>query len=460
MVSSDEIRKKLDNKRKGIKTQEVFCPECGTKNPADSKFCLECGATLISEKKRPMVTEKSRVPPEDKPKFADTHPTLGKIPGFRSGTGWKMVVGSVGYLVIALIVVFAILFAVINTDVATSVNSAIYTDNVAGNQISQISSSTDKYLILDVSVKNKGSGKVTIDPSDFSILTGNEDADSEIFIGNTSIESVEIAPGETKNMVIAFTVPNDIKPDKLKYVSLWDMGSEGATANIGTVNNGTPFEGQFSSYSEKGQWSWSGGSKSIEKKINTSYNFLDQPFTIESNFISTFVNGSEFNTSKTYPKSIKETSVIQMISPTESSIYITSDIYITMPTGTTTEILSPDMRDAKGVYQANVILNPGLTSIGRNITIVDSDGNTVGSEKLIRSEVIDIMGKKMDCWVTETKSNSAGHELTLTSYYDKTTGLLLKVVTKDVLSGYGQTATYTSEQVLTATNVPLVGVKT
>lgn len=60
----------------------------------------------------------------------------------------------------------------------------------------------------------------------------------------------------------------------------------------------------------------------------------------------------------------------------------------------------------------------------------------------------------------EEKINSTGKDTTSTYYYDKTTGLLLKIIINDIMTGYGQKATYKAEKVLSATNMPLVGLKT
>lgn len=55
MVSSDEIRKRLEAKRKGIEYHEPVgrkplntkeCPSCHTENPPNAKFCVGCGNKL------------------------------------------------------------------------------------------------------------------------------------------------------------------------------------------------------------------------------------------------------------------------------------------------------------------------------------------------------------------------------------------------------------------------------
>ena len=60
MVSSEEIRRRLEAKRRGETFSEVkktppsssaskTCPECQTSNPESAKFCVGCGAPLARE---------------------------------------------------------------------------------------------------------------------------------------------------------------------------------------------------------------------------------------------------------------------------------------------------------------------------------------------------------------------------------------------------------------------------
>ncbi len=466
LVSNDEIRKKLKEKREGSGPDELYCSQCGTKNTKESAFCKECGANLVVPDKEivPGVKKEIEEKTPKKSDFPEKHPKLAKIPGFRSGMGWKMIIGSAAYVLIALIIVFVILIALINVNVATNVNSALYSENLAGNSVNQASNNSSsfnssdkqKFLIMNISVKNNGNGKVTIDPNDFSLSTGNQSANSKVSIGNTSISSIDLNPGENKTMLIAFIISQNNTPTTLKYANFWDMGSEGISANIGKIYNQTPINGQYAFYTDKGEFKWSGGSKKVEKTYNFSYEYLNEPFTISYSSSFTLSNGSSLSYSTTTEESVKQTTEIKLISPTESTIDISGSAYISMNSGTNSETLSAYLRDKNGVYQSLDILNPFLSFIGSSMPIVDSNKNTVGNEKLIRSEVIEIMGKKFDCWVTETKTNST-NEQTL-SYYDKTTKLLLKKVQKYTLPGSSD-VTYSGETVLTATNVPLVGLK-
>ncbi len=78
MVSNEEIKRMLENRRRGIKTEakkespqpvspstsrkpmksgSQSCESCGAQNPADAKFCIKCGDTLQkAEEKKPAET--------------------------------------------------------------------------------------------------------------------------------------------------------------------------------------------------------------------------------------------------------------------------------------------------------------------------------------------------------------------------------------------------------------------
>ncbi|MDP3065145.1 MAG: zinc ribbon domain-containing protein [Methanobacteriaceae archaeon] len=80
MVSNEEIKKMLEDRRRGVKPETKIeaptpvppvrkkvpddtqiCESCGTENPKDAKFCIGCGNNLEQ------VVEASQEPAEDKP---------------------------------------------------------------------------------------------------------------------------------------------------------------------------------------------------------------------------------------------------------------------------------------------------------------------------------------------------------------------------------------------------------
>jgi len=57
MVSNEEIKRRLEAKRKGVilpddretESNTVFCPKCGAENGEQSNFCISCGNGLIQK---------------------------------------------------------------------------------------------------------------------------------------------------------------------------------------------------------------------------------------------------------------------------------------------------------------------------------------------------------------------------------------------------------------------------
>lgn len=442
------------------------CPKCKEKNPDDAIFCLKCRTKL--EKSSPENVQKS-----GKIGF------ISKIPGFRSGDPGKMVLSSAFYILILILVIMGLMFVFINNDVKVNVDSAVYV-NAIGNQTtnsnssnisftwgnnstSYVSNSSSEYLLLEVSIKNTGKNKAYINPSDFHLLRDGKEIKSSLFIGNTSTKTIEIPPGETKNMSIAFNVEENTKPTELKYLSFWDYGSPGSKAAINDIANDFPFNGQYATYSLKGKYEWNGGSESFEKIANISYTFLNQPFTESRGYtITTYTPSGESYEFSTIPISsnytVKETLDVKLISGS-STKFLSDTVYITLNEGISEVLMSPTLQDNQGYFTAAGMLNKRkLNSIGDSMDIVDDSGNEIGEMKVIRSEVIEVLGKKIDCWLIEYKTTIGTTTLTEQRYYDKTSGLLLKVTSKETDTSLIST-TSTTEQLLIDTNAPLIGVK-
>jgi hypothetical protein len=199
MVSSDEINKGLRNKRIG-KNNEMNCPSCGSENPPGSRFCKECGkalttgAAVIPGRSPPVagtsgssVTDKSpsagtgkphinAVKPAGMPKpgariskkpvdgpYPGTDPGkppenrsfLGKIPGFRSRTPWKMFLGGALYFLVLIFVVLLVIGSLL---------PSYPTIEVAGSQVTLVNnnSSTNDGMMINATIK--GNGNVTVLP--------------------------------------------------------------------------------------------------------------------------------------------------------------------------------------------------------------------------------------------------------------------------------------------------------
>lgn len=76
MVSHKEIKQRLEEKNRGLSGRnglaEIFCPECGVRNPSAAKFCSRCGSTIEIIGKSPIEKEYGYL-------FCDTCHTYHKL---------------------------------------------------------------------------------------------------------------------------------------------------------------------------------------------------------------------------------------------------------------------------------------------------------------------------------------------------------------------------------------------
>ena len=178
MVSSDEINRRLKNKRVGISTGGLKCSKCGTENAPDSIYCMECGGDLVVKNISSRVNAPSGNIGSKREKMGfrktnysnkshsnnksvndaqnDFKSTMRKIPGFRSGTPWKMVSGSIGYLIIIIMLIAGVNGLVTSSFINSTPTFAVADDSpitVVGNN----SSTTDNGILINATMINKGS---------------------------------------------------------------------------------------------------------------------------------------------------------------------------------------------------------------------------------------------------------------------------------------------------------------
>ncbi|WP_181454396.1 zinc-ribbon domain-containing protein [Methanothermobacter tenebrarum] len=379
----------------------MYCPKCGAKNLDTAKFCVRCGAKL-----KPTEQDYTR-----KESF------ISKIPGFRSRTPWKMILASAGYLLIAILAIYAIGCLIINADATVTVNSAYAVDNIAGND-----STNGKFIVMNVTVKNNGKGPLTVHANEFSLLTEGEYITYSNFYGQgTDVpESVEIPEGESKSFLLVFDAAE--APEILEYRSSWDPFSEGKSVGIGTINI-IPNTGVYAKYSVNG----TANDKSYSAKWNVTY------------------------------RNAPGGNIEEVIERSGETIWLTSTVYQT-PIPSESYIFNPEtLQDKNGTYSSLIFFSKGaLIDVNDSLPIYEGE-KVVGREILTGSETIDFMGKKIACWVTKTEQEGDGSTIEATRYYDKTTGLLLKEVFTEKGSAYGISYTDSHTSLLESTNIPLIG---
>ena len=168
MVSSDEINRKLKNKREGTSDGNQ-CPACGSENPPGSKFCKECGTTLtdaegtrsvtpagsigegVDKSSTGMIGDESLMDDESGKK-----PFIRKIPGFRSHTTWKMFLSGFIYFLVILFIALLVIGSLLPS------NPTILVSGVPVTLVNNNSSSTDG-LMINATLKSNGSN-ITVLP--------------------------------------------------------------------------------------------------------------------------------------------------------------------------------------------------------------------------------------------------------------------------------------------------------
>lgn len=264
MVSSNEINQRLKNKRTGNNGGNN-CPSCGSANPPGSRFCKECGTSLASgittgavsmggadsKNEGPGVVPGNTGPgtppssprtapssrgtggPSDRPIGMPTpggsrkHPEkksfMGKIPGFRSRTPWKMLLGGAVYL---LVIIFVLLLVI------GSVLPSYPTIEVAGSQVTLVNnnSSTNDGMMINATIK--GNGNVTALP--VGVYSGGE------YIGTFVMTNI------TPNQEVWFRM--NVDPDNDGVMIIKDSSGKELRFYPGYNNTDTTFSTSPGSY--------------------------------------------------------------------------------------------------------------------------------------------------------------------------------------------------------------------
>ncbi|MDI9624489.1 MAG: DUF4352 domain-containing protein [Methanothermobacter sp.] len=320
---------------------------------------------------------------------------------------------------ITVLAIYAIGCLLINADATVTVNAAYTADSITGNYFPTYS----RFIITNVTVKNNGNNPLTISSTDFSLLSNGEYIGYLNFYGHgTDVpENVQIPPGENKSFLLVFDV-EDKDPEILEYNSLWDPFSEPETSGMGPVNI-IPNPNSYANYEVKGKVN----EKSYQMDVNITY------------------------------KSTTNGQIEENIKRSGETIWLTGSVY-REPIQSQSWAFDPEtFEDENGTYSSYIFLPRGFVE-GDSVPIKGSEGENVGEETVTGSKTINIMGKKIECWVTTAKEEEEGIKLQITRYYDKTTGLLLKEVYKEEGSAYGVSYTDSNTMQLTSTNIPLIGI--
>lgn len=335
----------------------------------------------------------------------------------------------IGLLAVILVLAFAS-FAFAKVDVGLTVNSAFCVNHIIDKE-----PANGKFLVTNVTVKNNGNDPITVATDHFTPVTNGKAVEKySVFSGaGTDLQNqVQIPAGASRDMIIVFDIGNQT-PDSLEFAGpiSWAPTYKNST-KISEVASTALFDGLYDT-------------NNICMEMNTTMYGIK--ITGATN-----ITGTE-NVQKTDdPDKVKSITV-------ENTSTITS----AMGRQNSQDSLdnTTSMVDLKTGIDDNgtpEILPANMTKPGDSITTLNGIYTLVGSEK------IDIMGKKVDCWVVNGQysgDSSSGLHVNGTIYFDKTTRFPLKFVIKPQavnVPGSSMPLTVQGQAEIVTTNLPIIGV--
>lgn len=335
----------------------------------------------------------------------------------------------IGVLAVVLVLAFAS-FAFAKVDVGLTVNSAFCVSQIIDKE-----PANGKFLIINVTVKNNGQDPITVSTDQFTpMVSGKAVENYSVFSGaGTDLQNqVQIPAGASKDMVVVFDIGNQT-PDSLEFAGpiSWAPTYKNST-KISEVASTALFDGLQDT-------------DNIHIKVNTTMYGIN--ITGTTNITSTD------NVQKTDdPDKMRSASVANTSSLTSAMGQQKSQDSIDNTTSTV------DLKTGLDDNGTPEILPANLTKPGNSITTSNGVYTLTGSEK------IDIMGKKVECWVVNGQykdDTSSGFNVNGTIYFDKTTRLPLKMVINDqpvTVPGSSIPLTMQGQAEIVNTNMPLIGV--
>jgi hypothetical protein len=248
MVSSDEINRKLKNKKDGIDSGGLKCSKCGTENTTDSIYCMECGGDLNVKNVSSHVSAPLSSKIQSKREKIDLRKTndaqndfksiMRKIPGFRSGTPWKMGLSSIGYILVLIILIAIGSTAFVNTTPSFEVAADAPITIIANN------SSTVNGMMINATIRDTGSNISVLPVEVYSagthigdfFITNVTSGQNVWFNMNLTNESDMIIDSSQNNSINLYPDKNSSSSDNLSTYSSYSMNPGDYKFVIGDQN--------------------------------------------------------------------------------------------------------------------------------------------------------------------------------------------------------------------------------
>ncbi len=174
------------------------CPNCGTENPEDAKFCQKCSTPLVPGAQAPMG------------------PMMAPPPQKKSNT--MLIVVIVIVVVVALIVAGTLLAlnALNHTNDQNLTITFTGKTTVSSTDYSIAPPSGEHYEQITVNMHNRGDSAVTVTSIYFSLTASGTKYGATFFV-DTDTETAVITAGSTMTFKVSFAIPDSSTPTLLTY---------------------------------------------------------------------------------------------------------------------------------------------------------------------------------------------------------------------------------------------------
>jgi len=175
------------------------CPNCGTENPDDAKFCLRCSTPLAPGAQAPMG------------------PMMG-APPVQKKNNTMLIVIVVIVVVLAVVIAGTLLAlnALQHTGDQDLTISFVSRETVSSTDYSIAPSTGQHYEQITVSMHNKGSSPVAVSSVYFSLTASGTHYGPTFFV-DTDSQGATITSGSTVTFEVSFQIPDGSTPTLLTY---------------------------------------------------------------------------------------------------------------------------------------------------------------------------------------------------------------------------------------------------
>ncbi len=174
------------------------CPNCGTENPDDAKFCQKCSTALAPGAQAPM-------------------PMMGPPP-VKKKSNTMLIVIVVIVVILAVVIAGTILAinALQHTNDQDLTITFVSRETVSSTDYSIAPPSGQHYEQVTVSMHNNGGSMVVVSSIYFTLTASGTKYSATLFVDDDT-RTASIGSGSTATFLVSFAIPDGSNPTQLSY---------------------------------------------------------------------------------------------------------------------------------------------------------------------------------------------------------------------------------------------------